>query len=151
MRTSTISKGLVVLALGALAIQPAGAQVIKKSFDFSLETWHEIDGVSGAVTLHRIQISTKGKAGSKLSTPLNAAYIQPVISQLEYTNTGDKKWRADVQVNWVDEDGKVIDGFRTTYPLAKQTARKIHQSGLTTSKYGLDRAVKLDVTITVTP
>ncbi len=86
-----------------------------------------------------------------ISRPFNQQYLEPIRFQLEYTNGASQKWRARVTVRWLDEEGRVIDGFSVNETLEKKSARKIAQASVATLKYGLERAKTFEVEVRFEP
>lgn len=154
---SRATSSLVAAAvLSLVAFVGAGrleAAEVVKSYDFMIDEWQEIGEVDGPVTLHRIRIDRKEDRFTKstIARPVNMAYLEPVRFQLEYTNGANQKWRARVEVRWLDEDGAVIDGFSANETLAKKSAQKIAQASFSTLKYGLTKAKTLEVKVRFEP
>lgn len=147
--------GLVLLAAVATITGSArleAAEVVK-TYDFAIDEWQEIGEVDGPVTLHRIRIDRKEDRLNKasLARPNNLGYLEPVRFQLEYTNGASQKWRARVEVRWMDEDGMIIDGFSANETLDKKSAQKITQASISTLKYGIKKAKTLEVKIRFEP
>lgn len=129
------------------------AAEVVKTYDFAVDEWHEIGEADGPVSLHRIRIDRKEARLTKstLARPYNQSYLEAVRFQLEYSNGSTQKWRTRVTVRWLDEEGKVIDGFSANEALGKKNAHKVVQASVATLKYGLERAKTLEVEIRFEP
>lgn len=152
MRLATLIGSLTVLA-SALAAPAAFAAEITKTWEFALHEWHDIDATDGPVTLHRIQLDTKEGRFTKsaINRPYNQEYLETLQFQLEYTNESSTAWKARISVRWLDEEGEVIDGVSANEKLDKKSARKVTKLSMSTLKYGMERAEKLEVTIHYEP
>ncbi len=150
-----IPKGLALclVLMAFVAVAPAGAAEVVRSYDFDVDEWRQIEETDGAVTLHRIRVDRKeGRlTKSTLARPHNQEYLEAVRFQLEYTNESSQKWKARILVRWLDEDGNIIDGFSANEDLDKKSARKVVQASVSTFKYGLERAKTLEVEIRFEP
>jgi hypothetical protein len=158
LNKATIGLLLGVAAMFTLLGPIAGAGRLEateviKSYDFAIDEWQDIGEVDGPVTLHRIRIDRKEDRFNKstLARPANLAYLEPVRFQLEYTNGASQKWKARVEVRWMDEDGVVIDGFSANETLDKKSAQKIAHASFSTLKYGIKRAKTLEVKVRFEP
>lgn len=151
MRFVTLIGSLIALA--SFPAAPALAGEVTKTYDFELHDWHDIDSNDGPLTLHRIQLDTKEGRFTKsaLNRPHNQEYLETVQIQLEYTNEGSDAWKARLEVRWLDGEGRVIDGISANEKLEKKSARKLTKVSLSTLKYGLERAEKLEVTVHFEP
>lgn len=134
------------------AVAADGAETVK-TYQFSVDTWNPVSVEDGPVTLHRIRLDRKHDrlTQATLSRRANEEYLQPIRYHLEYSNTSSAKRRLRVTVRWLDEEGRVIDGFGATETLAKKSAQRVVQSSVATLKYGLDRAVTLEVELRFEP
>lgn len=150
---SLFATAAVVAMFGLAPAGRAEAAEVVRSYDFEIDEWHDIGEVDGPVTLHRIRIDRKEDRFNKstLARPVNLAYLEPVRFQLEYTNGASQKWKARVEVRWLDEDGAVIDGFSANETLDKKSAQKIAQASFSTLKYGLTKAKTLEVKVRFEP
>lgn len=130
-----------------------GAAEVVKTYDFVVDEWNEIGETDGPVALHRIRIDRKEGRLTKatLARPYNQSYLEPVRFQLEYSNGSSEKWRARVTVRWLDEEGRIIDGFSANEDLGKKSAHKVAQASVSTLKYGLERAKTLEVEVRFEP
>ncbi len=131
----------------------ASAAEVTRTFDFSLEDWHEIEATDGLVTLHRLRLERKEGRVTKaaICRPYNSEYLETIQIQLEYTNGSSQNWDSRIETRWLDEEGRVIDGFSANEGLDKKSARKVARMSVPTSKYGLERAKTLEVTIHFKP
>ena len=149
----TLARGLVgALMLIAGSGVAQGEEVIK-TYEFEVDRWQEIGVADGPVTLHRIRVDRKEDRLTKsvLARPYNQQYLEPIRFQLDYTNGSSSKWKARVTVRWLDEEGRIIDGFSANETLQKKSANKIAQASVATLKYGLQRAQTLEVEIRFEP
>ena len=143
---------MTVLMVGALGAG-ANAAEVARSYDFAVDEWQEIGEVDGPVTLHRIRIDRKEDRLNKstIARPYNLGYLETVRFQLEYTNGSSQKWRARIEVRWLDEAGKVIDGFGANETLDKKSANKVAQASVSTLKYGIQKAKTLEIKVRFEP
>ena len=146
---------VLAIAVGALfaAATPLAAAEFQKTFKFAVDEWHEIESTDGAVTLHRIRLNPKEGRSTRSAVlrPFNHEYLSTLQVQLEYTNGTERKWRARVAVRWLDEEGRIIDGFSGNEGLEKKSARKLTEMSVPTLKYGLEAAKTLEVDINFEP
>jgi hypothetical protein len=142
---------LLVLVLASPST--ADAAPITRAFDFEVDSWYAVDQKEGPITIHRVRLETRsgGRVKSTVSRPLNETNMQPIALRIEYSNEADRKWTSHVEVRWLDEDGKLIDGFQTKQGLTRNSARKVNQATVTTLKYGLERAATLEVEVRLEP
>lgn len=152
MRTA-IRCGVVVLAALVLAASSAGAKSIEKSVDFALDSWIDLGLEEGPVVLHRIRLhrDTGPVTKSKLIRPFSSEYLQEVQIQLEFSNSATRDWEADLLVEWLDENGTVIDGYNDDENLDDTESHDLATVTLPTLKYGLARAKTLRLRISVRP
>ena len=150
----TRNAGLVAIAalvaLVSAQPSPALAGEVTKSAPFALDAWIDLGVTDGPVTLHRIRIasvSERGLTKSKLFRPGNSEYLQTVQIELEYTNSADRDWEADLDVVWKDASGVAIDGYHDDESLDERSHRDDTTVTLSTFRYGLDRAKTLEVEI----
>ncbi len=119
---------------------------------FALDQWIELNSNDGPVTLHRIRLAAhSGFTKSKLMRPGNSEYLRDVQIQLEFTNDASKDWEARIRLEWLDGDGKAIDGYNDDENLDNDSRHDEQTVTLSTLKYGLERAKKLKVHITYQP
>jgi len=145
----------LVLAVGVLllAVTPAAAKSVDTTVDFALDTWIDLGFEDGPVVLHRIRLSPQSGplTKSKLIRPFSSEYLQEIQIQLEFSNSSTRDWEADLLVEWLDEDGKVIDGYNDDENLDDNESRDLVTVTMPTLKYGLARAKKLRLRISVHP
>lgn len=134
---------------GALA---AGEEIVR-TYEFAVDNWKEIAVEDGAVTLHRIRLDHKEDRVTQatLARRPNEEYLQPIRFQLEYSNSSTAKKKVRIKLSWLDEEGRVIDGFGAAESLQKQSARRTVQASVATLKYGLEQAATLQVEIRFEP
>jgi hypothetical protein len=153
MRWTTTLTILVVLPCWLMGASPSFAAEVTKSYDFALHAWHEIDASEGPVTLHRLWFDKEDDRVSKSTVmrPFDQEYLTTVQFKLEYTNEADSKCKARISARWLDEEGRVIDGFSAKETLGKKSARKRVKMSTATLEYGLERAKTLEVTVQFEP
>lgn len=149
MRRNLVALSLslaTALTFGAAA--PASAGSVEKTVSFELDKWIELESVDGPVTLHRIRVAAKsGVSKSMFARPGNDEYLKDVQIQLEFSNEATKDWEAKLAVEWVDSDGRPIDGYHDTESLDSESRQDDTTVTLSTLQYGLDRAKKLKIKI----
>lgn len=152
MKMTSVSFCAAVLLLCATSAAAQGGEVAK-TYDFAIDNWNEIAVEDGPVTLHRIRLDRKvGRISqANLARRFNEEYLQPIRFNLEYSNSSSAKRRLRVTVRWLDEEGKVIDGFGAAETLQKKSSHRVVQASVATLKYGLDRARTLEVEIRFEP
>ena len=72
--------------------------------------------------------------------PTGSDYLADVQIQIEFTNDATADWETHLEFEWLDADGKVIDGFRGNQGLDSETRHEDQTVTLSTLKYGLERA-----------
>ena len=147
---------LLVVAGFALILAsatPADAGSVSKSVPFQLDEWIGLDATDGPVTLHRIRIREVrgGLTKSKVFRPGNDEYLVTIQIELEFTNTATRDWEADLDIRWLDAEGVAIDGYHDEEDLDEDERRDEATVTLSTLKYGLDRAEKLEIGIEFYP
>lgn len=147
-----ISYLFAFLILG-VAVVPGAANALEvvKTFDFSLDEWQELESTEDAVTLHRIRlVRNQGRlTKAAFQRPYNQEYLEALQIELDYTNGGSKDKEVRVEVEWLDAEGEVIDGFGANEDLDKKSARKTTSTSLSTARYGLGKAETLKVRLLV--
>jgi hypothetical protein len=147
MRKPFVPLALAVAATLALT-PPATAGSVEKTVPFELDQWIDLASTDGPVTLHRIRLARKsGVSKSMFARPGNDEYLQDVQIQLEFSNEATKDWEAHLVIEWVDGDGRAIDGYNDTEGLDSESKQDDTTVTLSTLKYGLDRAKKLKIKI----
>lgn len=128
------------------------AGTAEKSVTFRLGEWVELAATDGPVTLHRIRLVQEGGfTKSKIMRPGNSQYLSDVQIQLEFTNDSTNDWEAQFDLEWLDADGKPIDGYRGQEGLDSEKRHEEQTVTLSTLRYGLERAKKLRVRIEFQP
>lgn len=141
---------LLVAAALVLSLTPAAA--VEKSAAFALDQWIELKATDGPVTLHRIRLASQGGVTkSKLFRPGGSQYLADVQIQLEFSNEATDDWKARVRFEWLDSAGVVIDGYDGSEDLDSESRFEQQTMTLSTSRYGLDRAKKIRLEISVAP
>ncbi len=151
-----LSLSLLALALAlALAGMLPGALFageVEKSAPFRLDDWYELKATDGPVTLHRIRIVRTGSAvKSRLMRPGNSEYLEDIRIELEYTNEASRDWETKIKIEWLDENGKTIDGYNDSENLDNDSRFDTQTVVLSTLRYGLDLAKKLRIEIEFYP
>lgn len=147
MRTITTCLAVLVAA-SALAGGP-----VDKAVPFELGKWIDLEHTEGPVVLHRIRVveQTGTITKSTIFRPVGSEYLKTVQIQLEYSNSATKDWDCFMQVEWVDADDKVIDGYRDSESLDDREAHDAATVTLSTLKYGLEKARTLKIRLEVRP
>jgi hypothetical protein len=142
----------VVLTLALAAPPTAGAAEVVKSAPFALDEWVELAATDGPVTLHRVRVARQGGVTkSSLMRPGNSEFLQDIQIQLEFSNEASRDWEARLHVTWVDRDGKTIDGYNGSESLDSESRYDQQTVTLSTLRYGLERAAKLEIRIELAP
>jgi hypothetical protein len=145
----THRSALLALPLTLALAAPAVAGEVEKSVPFALDQWWDLGVTDGPVTLHRIRLVRQGRGiKSKLVRPLNSEYLEDIQIQLEYTNDATKDWEARIDLEWRDAEGNAIDGYNDEETLDNESKHEEQTVTLSTLRYGLERAKKLDLRIT---
>ncbi len=71
--------------------------------------------------------------------------------QVEFSNEASKDWEMRLKVEWLDGDGRVIDGYDDTENLDSDSRYDQQTVTLSTLRYGLERARQLRVRISYYP
>jgi hypothetical protein len=139
---------VVALFLGLLA--PLAASAVEKSVPFALDQWVELKATEGPVTLHRIRLAAQGGiTKSKIMRPGNAEFLADVQIQLEFSNEATDDWKARIHYKWLDAEGAVIDGYSGGETLDSESRFEQQTITLSTLRYGLDKAKKVEIEITL--
>lgn len=149
----TVPAWALGLLLAFLALAPAaGAGEITKTYDFQLDNWIELKVEDGPLTLHRFRIEKAGSGGvNRLTRGGSSDYSTVLEIQLEYTNEATDDWKAHVVVEWLDERGNVIDGFRGNENLDEGDRHELKKMSVTTLKYGIEKARRLRLEVSFDP
>ncbi len=144
--------GVTAVAL-AVAIPPAVAGNVSKTVPFELGAWTTLDAVDAPVTLHRIRVveETGTFTKSNIFRPGGSPYQMDVQIQLEYSNTSTHGWDAKIVAEWLDADGKAIDGYKGKESLDSKEDHDVDTMTLSTLKYGIEKAKTLRVSIEFGP
>lgn len=145
----------VVLALLLLALVPlpvAGEEVSKK-ISFEFDRWYDLGLKDGPVELHRLRVVRLGSGSlkSRLSRPSGEEYFEDVRIEIEFSNDSTSDWEVRGKIEWLDADGRAIDGFRGKEELNDGSAHEVAKVTLPTLRYGLDRARRLLIELRVGP
>jgi len=144
-----VGAALVVLFFGSGL---ASAGTAEKTSTFKIGEWIDLAASDGPVTLHRLRLVREGGVTkSTFMRPGNSQYLADVQIQLEFTNDATQDWEARFAVEWLDADGKAIDGYQGNEGLDSEKRHDQQTVTLSTLKYGLDRAKKLKIRIDFNP
>ena len=148
-RTSWMFTLLAATVLAA----PASAQtLVDKTVPFELDKWYELNVKEGPITLLRIRLERAGGGGLKARvTGGEDEYRVPVKAELEYSNVASSDWRVVFRISWVDDGGEAIDGYNGSHQLSEKKDFERASGTVTTLRYGLARAKKLRVFLSVKP
>jgi len=142
MKRMTCVAGILCLALAG----SARAGDFEKKVPFAFDQWFDVNSTDGPVTLHRIRIvREKASAKSRIMRPGNSEYLQDVQIQLEYTNDAKRDWEARMKVEWLDDQGKAIDGYNDDENLDGDSRHDEATVTLSTLIYGLECAKTLSI------
>lgn len=143
-------RGLVLMALGAVLLclaAPATADTIEREFPFELDTWFDIDYKDGDISVKRVRVkSLKGNFKSTIFRPGKTEFVTDVQVQVDYSNRGNNDVEADLDIVWVDSQGREIDGYRGEEDMDEGENDEM-TAAISTSIYGLEVAKKLIVKI----
>lgn len=143
---------IAALVLSILVAAPAVAGDVEKKLPFALDQWIDLKVSDGPVTLHRVRLVHEGRgAKSKILRPGNSEYLEDVKIELEFSNEASKDWEARLKVVWLDAAGTAIDGYNDTESLDSDSRYDTQTVTLSTLRYGLDRAEKLELRIDFYP
>ena len=146
---------IVAATVAALFPSPSSqAGEFSKTLGFELGKWYEIEVVDGPVTLHRLSIDrhTAGVTKSKLFRPgRNSQYTDTLQIRLEYSNHATRDWDTFIEIEWLDDQGAVIDGYRSKENLDEGESHEMVTASLSTLRYGISRASKLRVKLGFQP
>jgi hypothetical protein len=136
--------GLFLLAVAA----PASAEKIEREFPFELDEWFAIDHQEGDVTIRRIRVETKANVKSRIMRPGAKAdpMVQDVQIQVEYTNDADRDIECELEIFWLDAEGRRIDGYDGKEDMEEDETGEM-TALRSTLAYGLEVAKKLSVKI----
>ena len=87
----------------------------------------------------------------RVTTELPGLTKEDVQIQLEFTNDSSNDWEARMSIEWLDGEGKPIDGYQGEEGLDSEQRHDQQTVTLSTLKYGLDRARKLKISIDTNP
>ena len=125
---------------------------MEKNVPFKLDQWIELASTDGPVTLHRMRLVRQGGVTkSSFMRPGNNKYLADVQIQLEFTNDSTNDWEARFAIEWLDGDGKVVDGYEGDEGLDSEKRHEQQTVTLSTLKYGIDKAKKLTIRIDTNP
>lgn len=153
-KTRGTVRAFVVLTCAALAVflLPAGAQAgeVDRTFPFELDRWYDLEATDGPVTLHRIRLKEETGTFTKSSifrAGGSSPYATTIVIELEYTNDSSRDWEAKVLAQWVDGEGRAIDGFDGDETLGEDERHEDTTMTISTIKYGLEVAREFEVKI----
>ena len=136
-----------------MAASAMAGDAIDMTVPFELGKWVELERTEGPVVLHRLRVVEQTGTITKSSVfrPTGSGYLKTVQIQVEYSNSATKDLTLWMQVEWVDADGKVIDGYRDDESLDDREVHDLVTVTLSTLKYGLERAKDLKIHLEVRP
>ncbi len=144
----TIQIGLLMGLLAGAA--QAGSFETKVPFAF--DQWIDIVSTDGPTTLHRLRlVRTSASTKSRIMRPGNSEYLQDVQIQLEFTNDATRDWDASLRIEWLDEKGVAIDGYKGAENLDSESRHDQTTVTLSTLRYGLERARTLTIFVDFHP
>ncbi|KAB2966213.1 MAG: hypothetical protein F9K18_05900 [Thermoanaerobaculia bacterium] len=148
-----VHAAILIAALPALAVAaPAVAGEVERNVPFALDQWVELASSDGPVTLHRMRLTRTGaSAKSRIMRPGNSEYLEDVQIQVEFTNDATRDWEMRLRCEWLDEQGRVIDGYDDREGLDSESRHDEQTVTLSTLRYGLERARKLRVRVEYHP
>jgi hypothetical protein len=150
MRRMLMAGALLVLAL--LVAGPASAGTAEKKVPFKIGEWFDLASTDGPVTLHRVRLVREGGlTKSTFMRPGNSEYLADVQIQLEFSNDATQDWEANLVIEWLDAEGRAIDGYRGAEGLDSEKRHDQQTVTLSTLKYGLERAKSLKIRIVTNP
>jgi hypothetical protein len=143
---------MLTLLAAALAVPASAQTLVDKTVPFELDKWYELNAKEGPITLHRIRLERAGGGGLKARvTGGEDEYRVPVKAELEYSNVASSDWRVVFRISWVDESGEAIDGYNGSHQLSEKKDFERASGTVTTLRYGLTRAKKLRLFLSVKP
>ncbi|MBI2570393.1 MAG: hypothetical protein HYV63_25620 [Candidatus Schekmanbacteria bacterium] len=156
MNRSIVSRSahvLVLLAVFALARSgDAHAGDVDMTFPFKLDEWNKVEVTDGPITIHRIMIERQtGITKSSFFRPGNTEFLETVRIVIDYSNQAKRDWKARLDLAWLDEKGRVIDGYLDSENLDSDEYHDTDTVTLSTLKYGIDVAKDFRVRIKVLP
>lgn len=142
----------VILAVTCVTSVAAFAGTAETTVPFAFDTWVDLASTDGPVTIHRVRIVRQsGVTKSSFMRPGNSKHLVDVQLQIEFTNDSTRDWEARLDIEWIDADGKVIDGYSGDEGLDSEKRHDEQTVTLSTLKYGIDKAKKLKIRIDTQP
>ena len=152
IRRAPLALSLAAACAVLAAPPPAAAGEVEKTATVALDTWIALDSPDGPVTLHRVRLARSGGAvKSHFVRPGNSEYLTDVQIQVEFSNEASSDWQMRLKVEWLDGDGRPIDGYDDTEDLDSDSRHDQQTVTLSTLRYGLERARQLRIRITYSP
>lgn len=151
MTRRSLAAGCLAATLALVPTASAHAGEVEKKVDFELDRWVELEATDGPVTLHRLRIVRTSGTKSRILRPGNSEYLEDVQLQLEFSNGATRDWEARLDVVWSDDSGRPIDGYHDSENLDSNSRHDQQTVTLSTLRYGLERARKLNVRIRFDP
>lgn len=133
-----------------LTAGPSAAETLERDFPFELDTWYDLDVEDGPVTLHRIRVaSIEGNFKSRVFRPgtKKDGMVQDVQIQVEYSNDSTNDINAELEIFWLDAEGRRIDGYAGDEDMDEEERRSKMTALRSTLVYGLEVAKTLSVKI----
>lgn len=135
------------MALLLVLAAPVAADTIEREFPFEVDTWFDLDYDQGNISVKRVQVKTVGgNFKSRVFRPGKTEFVTDVQVQVEYSNRGNHDVEADLDIVWVDSQGREIDGYRGEEDMDEGENDEM-TAAISTSRYGLEVAKKLIVKI----
>jgi hypothetical protein len=148
----TLRKLTIALALMTLLPAATYAGTAEKTVPFALDQWVDLASTDGPLTLHRVRIVRQGGVTkSSFMRPGNSKFLEDVQIQIEFTNDSSNDWEARVAIEWLDAEGRTIDGYDGKESLDSEQRHDQQTITLSTLKYGVEKAKKLKIRIDTNP
>ncbi len=150
LRSRLILWTALLLTITMLVPTLAGAEVIEKKFPFELDEWFDINFEDGPITIHRVRVeAVDGNFKSRVFRPglKNDEMVRDVQIQVEYSNDASKDIEAELEIFWLDSQGRKIDGYHGEEDMDEEERREEMTALRSTLVYGLDVAKTLSVKI----
>ena len=149
MRVRTLVYLSLFLA-AILAAAPATAQdlTFEATVDFAFVQKQALEGAAGEVTVSAVEfMSSTGSGGfmKKTFSSDDPDLQAGIVTRLVCSTEADVKWKVDFIVEFLDEDGNVIDRARNNGSLKNQT--KNFEFGHTTLKWALQHIKQARVVV----
>lgn len=141
---------IAVLFAALLLPGLAGAETIEKEFPFELDAWYDIEVEDGALTIHRVRVEEiESGIKSRVFRPgaKKDGMVMDVQVQVEYSNSSSNDVEAELEIFWLDSEGRRIDGYKGEEDMDEEERHDKMTALRSTLVYGLDVAKTLSVKI----